>query len=208
MDANLPAAIRYLLDLVPQRQARLPEILAQAGGFEDYFLQMLGAGGGARPAVTTIVAAAVAIGQMVGMHWKWEFQRARPSQVYPALVPVLPMPAHAAYPSNHALQSMLCALALREIFPDKSPLRAAYESPLTLMADRIAHNREIAGVHFQSDSTTGKTIAAKILPLLTGLGSFQALLAEARTELGVQEAGSPPPAPPPAPAPAEGDPQP
>jgi membrane-associated phospholipid phosphatase len=194
--AVLAKDVKTLRDRIPDRAARLEEILAQADGFDDYLLQLLG--GGPRPAAAAIVAAAVAIGQMVGMHWKWTFQRARPAQVYPALVPVIATPPHASYPSNHALQSRLAALALSEIFPAvqgdaaATALHEAHRLPLLLMADRIAENREVAGVHFPSDSQEGKDLADRLLPLLRGLGSFSALLEEARAEAGLRAAGPKP----------------
>ena len=91
-EGELQKEIRDLLAKFALRQARLPEIMAQSDGFDSYFLQTLGAGGAARPAVATLVASCILVGQMVGMHWKWQFQRARPAQVYPALTPMIPTP--------------------------------------------------------------------------------------------------------------------
>ena len=34
------------------------------------------------------------------------------------------------------------------------------------LADRIARNREIAGVHYESDTNAGKAIALAVLPTL------------------------------------------
>ncbi|MEJ1938004.1 phosphatase PAP2 family protein, partial [Nostoc sp. NIES-2111] len=154
-------------------------------------LQMLGAGGAARPAVATLVASCILVGQMVGMHWKWHFQRARPAQVYPALTPVIPTPPHASYPSNHALQSQLARLALTALFTDAA-VRKAVDGALDALADRIATNREVAGVHFQSDTRAGQKLAADILPLLRSTKAYRAVEQEARAELaGLKAMGKP-----------------
>ena len=39
-------------------------------------------------------------------------------------------------------------------------------SLLTRLAERVARNREVLGLHYRSDSEAGKNVAAQILPLL------------------------------------------
>lgn len=90
---------------------------------------------------------------------KWTHQRARPSQVDPDIAPALPVPGHAAYPSGHAAESRALAVVLARLDPTCA---GAY---LTLAED-IADRREIAGLHFPSDSRAGVLLADQIVGLL------------------------------------------
>lgn len=87
---------------------------------------------------------------------KWTFQRARPSQLDPSLDPVLPVPGHASYPSGHATESRALALVLARLDP---ACAASYLS----LADAIGDRREIAGLHFPSDSRAGEFLADQIV---------------------------------------------
>jgi hypothetical protein len=49
------------------------------------------------------------------------------------------------------------------------PQHDAMIDDLTTLADRIARNRQIAGLHYESDTQAGKGLAAGILVLLKGL---------------------------------------
>ena len=44
-------------------------------------------------------------------------------------------------------------------------------SNLRTLAIRIARNREIAGLHYPSDSASGRTLAETIAPFLTGMAA-------------------------------------
>jgi hypothetical protein len=44
------------------------------------------------------------------------------------------------------------------------------QADLWVLADRIARNREIAGLHYPSDSAAGVVLANQILPRLIGMG--------------------------------------
>jgi hypothetical protein len=53
---------------------------------------------------------------------------------------------------------------------------------LEALAWRIARNREIAGLHYASDSIAGEQLATAILPYLQGTHEYQTVLLEARKE--------------------------
>jgi hypothetical protein len=48
---------------------------------------------------------------------------------------------------------------------------AVISSNLRTLATRIARNREIAGLHYPSDSNHGRALAGTIAPFLTGMGA-------------------------------------
>jgi hypothetical protein len=112
------------------------------------------------------------------MYYKGTFNRPRPSQLCPALAPPIAVPGHASFPSGHATQSMLMALCLIDVLPVVPTPNTAgnvWEEDLKVLAHRIARNREIADLHYPSDSHTGRQLAASIhaalnnLPAVTGV---------------------------------------
>jgi hypothetical protein len=77
------------------------------------------------------------------------------------IMPKLPVPGHASFPSGHATQAWLVALALsshRDMEPKKAKLEAA--------AEGIADRRVIAGLHYPMDKAAGKLLAQKLLARL------------------------------------------
>jgi hypothetical protein len=117
-------------------------------------------------------------GLMVAIHFKNEVKRGRPQQVFPGLVPLIPSPGHPSWPSGHALESHMIALALKDIVPAEGTRHAALER----LADRIGKNREIAGVHFASDTRAGKEMAYRAYRYLKGCPTFHAVLELAQGE--------------------------
>ena len=192
LDVKMPDSDRdqvrtEIADLIVMRDLRrdhLPEIQAQAEGFTDVFHELLDSGNGRRPATATLVHAGIQIGAMTVMHYKAKFNRARPVHVYPALMPVIPTPPHPAFPSGHATQAHLVRhLVVMAVGPD---LQAAFDPPLSALAARIAKNREIAGVHFPSDSAGGEALAAGLAAVLGSqldtMPAFKACMEAAQAE--------------------------
>jgi acid phosphatase (class A) len=95
------------------------------------------------------------------MREKVKFNRPRPVQLRPDLNPPF-CPGHAAYPSGHASEANACALALIEAV-DKYP---KLHLPLSTAAADIARRREIAGVHYRSDSACGAIVAQQLISAL------------------------------------------
>jgi len=118
------------------------------------------------------------VAQMVAVYYKLKFRRARPQQVCPALVPLINPPWHASFPSAHSLESHLIARALSEVRPHSS-------RELDALACRIAHNREVAGVHYRSDSEAGEELAGKAFKLLMkDCSRFKDMIQRAQREPG------------------------
>lgn len=90
---------------------------------------------------------------------KRRFARPRPSTVRPELGTTIPDPPHPAYPSGHSTQIHTLAGVLTSIRPSCGE---AYR----IFAAGVAFRREIAGVHFPSDTRAGELIAASLLPRL------------------------------------------
>lgn len=114
------------------------------------------------PALRDLIAwVADSVDPVIFLYKRW-FMRARPVHMRPGqLQPMFPpgsrqYPGHPAYPSGHASMAHVWALLLARCGGgDLATLTAAAES--------VAHNREIAGVHFKSDGMAGKELAAVIV---------------------------------------------
>jgi hypothetical protein len=106
------------------------------------------------------------------------YNRARPWNCCgPAVLPVFTRahgdfyyPGHPSYPSGHSTQAHTVAGIFSWIYSNSS-------AGLLAVADRIARNREIGGLHFESDSAAGKLIGAQ----------FSAALLNAPQSLQTQE---------------------
>jgi membrane-associated phospholipid phosphatase len=101
--------------------------------------------------------------------------RPRPSQICPALMPPIEVPGHASFPSGHATEAHLISLCLAEVMPHavKTPYIGNTTDPdyanstaLTRLAQRIARNREVLGLHYPSDSKAGRALAEGTFKIL------------------------------------------
>jgi acid phosphatase (class A) len=169
--------IAEMVDNIQLRDERYAEIVGQAEDFTLYWANLLMAGPGSRPSTWLMILALTQIGTLVGMRYKFLYQRPRPVQVYPALMPCILTPPHPSYPNNHALQSYLIAGCVARANP-------ALANAVNNLADRIAKNREIAGVHFPADKIASRTVADHVLSLLPTCPGFAALLGEVQQEWG------------------------
>ncbi len=153
-----------------ERADALGEIIGQAAEFITYFMNLLTAAPSSYPQTARVLNAASLMATFFEMHWKDHYQRARPSQICPALLPPIAVPGHSAYPSGHSTQAHLMALCMGDVFaglPAGQAPTAALQTDLDVLARRIARNREIAGLHYPSDSAAGKRLAELIFALLT-----------------------------------------
>lgn len=198
--------VTYLINLQPLRPQREAEILDQANNLDGVWRQFLTADSGRRPATGALIDLALKFAHFVGMHWKRHYKAPRPAQVYPALMPIVPTPRHPAYPSGHSLQShlvrrlLLVALRSPNVPSPLPQVASGLEEPLQFMAERIAANREVAGVHFRTDSVASAELAQKLAVWLDGLlkaqpGEFKelrALISDVRAEWKGADGNAPP----------------
>jgi len=193
--AMLDAELQELAALVPYRPSVQAEILSQKDAMLPYFRGILSFDLRTHPATVFLCTAALCIGGFQAMYYKNIFNRARPSRFSPDLMPLLDPPGHASYPSGHATQSRLIALCLEQVMPGAIiPVAAppppppplldpvAELSPLRMMASRIARNREVAGVHYPSDSLIGKNLANGSFEIMMQLSKVTDLITAARLE--------------------------
>jgi membrane-associated phospholipid phosphatase len=82
----------------------------------------------------------------------------------PSLSTAVAMPGHQSAPSGHSAVAHLLAGLLAPLQPTALPRQLMFSA-----AASIATNRELAGVHFESDSQAGQALGLSIAAWLTGL---------------------------------------
>lgn len=147
------------------RHQRVGEIRDQDTKFHDYFAQLMMITPYSHPDTFTLFKMGARVGEVLMTVYKREHERPRPQQFEPRLIPLLDLPGHSSYPSGHALISRLIALCLAELV-------ANYRDSLMALSNRIGQNREIAGLHFPSDTAAGVSVAEQAFPLLQACPSY------------------------------------
>ena len=88
-------------------------------------------------------------------HAKFHYNRIRSYQLFPQLtpgfMPLVKFPMHPSFPSGHSTEAHFIAQVFEDI--------CGKNQSLGDLAWRIGVNREIAGVHYRSDTTGGKIMA-------------------------------------------------
>ena len=88
-------------------------------------------------------------------------------------------PAHPSFPSGHALQGRIISLVLKDV---RGVLPQANEL-LDELAERVALNRTIAGLHYPLDNKAGVAVADEVHRMLQGGTEFDKLVTKAKDEL-------------------------
>jgi hypothetical protein len=133
--------VEELIDLIEHRPGVLQESVAQRDGLLDYFRGVLAFNKDSHPSTFLLAEVALRVGQFRAMHYKHKLEVPRPSYLAPALMPPIDPPGHPSYPSAHATDAWLAARALKEIVPVEA------HAALDRIAERLARNREVLGVH-------------------------------------------------------------
>jgi hypothetical protein len=187
-----------LLNVSIDRGDRALEIVDQANGpgALNYWLGMLRIDPSQDKHTYLLMLVARKIGEFVAMGLKDIYRMRRPSQVFPNIMPLIDPPDTPSFPSSHSLQARLISMLLSAALPPPAASTtgsnpAIYtRKALSDLADRVALNREIAGVHYRMDSDAGKYAAgfcaSRILNAAIPGGparKFRGLFASVRNEL-------------------------
>jgi acid phosphatase (class A) len=107
--------------------------------------------------------------------FKYRFNRARPWEIEPK-IERLETPNFPAYPSAHSGNSWTAAFVFQELLPE-------HRDVFTRAAAELAYSREILGVHFPSDSESGRALARQVVDRMLASPEFSKDLAAAREEI-------------------------
>ncbi len=128
-----------------------------------------------KPLTESVFRYALEATDPITMEAKKKYDRVRPSYLDNTLTTAIPVPTHPAYPSAHATNAHLTKHILEELDPEAA-------SDYKEVAERISINREIAGVHYPSDSRAGENLAKQFYSQLLSDPYFVELLEAARAE--------------------------
>jgi hypothetical protein len=154
---------------VTERPEAMGEILDQHQNQQVCFMDLLMMTQNSHPKTFFVMKVAARVGEVVMMHLKRQFNRPRPSQMFPLLSPSVGVPGHSAYPAGHALIARLTANVLTEVTTKGTPPSSPYAEALRTLATEIGFNRVIAGFHFRSDITAGETAGDLTHQFLQGM---------------------------------------
>ncbi len=190
--AELDDEIATMVDASLDRGDRLAEIVDQADGEGalNYWTGLLSLQPGSRPNTHLLIRVGRKIGELVVMRLKDIYRCPRPSAIHPLIVPAIDPPDTPSYPSGHATQSWLVSrLLIEAIDPnngvDPPPLHLKTNSlprALRRLAERVAENRTVAGLHFPADNLAGEHTARRCLRRAVLCPSIAALIVLARNE--------------------------
>jgi len=168
---NINTELDHLVTAAQNERAdAIGEILSQDGEFFSDFMGLLTISSGSYPKTYRVLHIASLIGSFTALHFKGIYERPRPSQLCPALLPPIPVPGHSSFPSGHSTQAHLMALCMGQLLTQANvpqPDRGNISADLRVLADRIGRNREIAGLHYESDTAGGVALAQSVFDTLT-----------------------------------------
>jgi len=182
--ACIEVECRAVFAATTERPRRLHAILEQAQVYDklvDAVLDVV-APGASVPQTREMIRAAFWDLTPGVFRTKMTFNRGRPAfccslDMDPMFPPGDPdHPGHPSYPSGHAAQAFTMAFLLARICPgsEKDLMAAAYS---------VGRNREVAGLHYASDTAGGRELAEGFVDLLMKSASFQPVFAKAKAEL-------------------------
>ena len=172
------------------RMDRIDEIHQEVVSYDARFEDFSGFRAATHPKTYRVMQVMTLVGWHIVLYFKIRFRRSRPSALSAELIPEIDVPTHPSYPSGHATQSYLVALALEKVFASRDFFPAKemrpYSEGLRELAKQIGVNREWAGVHYDSDSATGRELAKSLRQLWLDnerrYPLINRLIAEARSE--------------------------
>ena len=170
---------RNLISLIEFRNGDLNEVISQMISFDAYFQGALGYTSATHPCTNFLVQGAMRAAEFAAMHYKNSFQRPRPSQLWPELMPPVQVPGHASFPSAHATQAHTVAAVLRQV---ASAVVLSADDITTRLAQRIARGRELLGLHYPSDTVAGECLAEDVAVAFLTCPTVSRLVTAAQNE--------------------------
>lgn len=127
------------------RALLMNEIIEQNMTFMADFLRLLMITPTSHPYTYLLLKTGARVAELTMPFFKNHFNRPRPSQVFPWIMPPLEVAGHPSYPQGHGLMAHLKAGCVSEALGDTHPRMV---DALNALAERIAWNRIVAGFHY------------------------------------------------------------
>ena len=155
---------QFVRDYADLRADRAAEITSQLGFPTEYFAMIMAL----HPAHNRHTLELITVTQLMCAHMammaKYALAIRRPDQVDTRIMPMIATPGHGSFPSAHATEAygvatvMLGLMDAWQSFADSESRRDLVKQ----LANRIAVNRTVAGVHYPMDSWAGASLGQAI----------------------------------------------
>jgi len=141
-----------------KREDRLSEIFVQIDDLWPFWQAITRIETTTSPRTAELLTLALQFATSVVMQLKdWAGCR-RPSEVRSSIVPIIDVPGHPSLPSGHATSAFILSGVLQRLIGLGDPSEHPTAKLMQRLAFRVAHNREVAGVHFPIDSAAGHVL--------------------------------------------------
>jgi hypothetical protein len=158
------------------RSERAPEILSQVDLPFGYWASVAGLSPATTPFTLELVTLAMQFSAVVVQRMKYDLVVPRPAEFSGRIQPMIDTPAFFALPSGHATQSYCVAAVLMRLLAQRAtPQPTEGLAQIGRLAERIATNRVVAGLHFPVDNVTGLALGVSLGEYLAHRGCGSAL---------------------------------
>ncbi len=160
--------LKFLRDYFDLRVDRLPEIHTQLGDMLSFY-GAIGFLNAQRSKWSMLLLEAVdSVTTTLEMRVKHHFSCPRPIDFTTKVQPIIQTPSHSSYPSGHATEAFAMATVLAALMSQAEDAAQGFdELPMLFrVAERIAVNRTVAGVHFPVDSAHGALLGIAIAEVI------------------------------------------
>ncbi|MBK6866733.1 MAG: hypothetical protein IPG98_01950 [Burkholderiales bacterium] len=151
------------------REDRAPEILMQTQNVLAFFATVLPITPARTPATLRVLNIANQLALFVEMQMKHIFACARPVEYSPQVQPMITTPGHGTYPMGHGCEARVTARLLAALTLPVGGANPTWDSlnhQLSRLAERIAENRIVSGVHFKVDQGAGDALGEALADYL------------------------------------------
>jgi hypothetical protein len=158
------------------REDRAPEILMQTQNVLAFFATVLPITPTRTPATLRLLGIANQLALFAEMQMKHIFACARPVEYSPQVQPMITTPGHGTYPMGHGCEARVTARLLAALTAptQADPTWVSLLDQLNRLAERIADNRIVAGVHFKVDQSAGRALGDALSDYLIACGQNDA----------------------------------
>ena len=161
---------QHVRDYADLRDERGAEIVSQLGFPTEYFAMILGLHPAQHKKTFELITATQVVAAHIAMIVKHALAVRRPDQIDGRILPMIPTPGHCSFPSAHATEAFAVLTVITELVTQWGSLHDADRRIKMLrgLAERIAVNRTVAGVHFPIDSWAGAALGTTIGHVILG----------------------------------------
>ncbi|KKJ78475.1 hypothetical protein WH95_02140 [Kiloniella litopenaei] len=166
--------LEYVRNYADQRSERAAEILAQVGYPTEFFTSVVPLNAVTHSHTLQLISLVQQLASHVVLRTKHSLACRRPDIYSAQIQPIIPTPGHGTLPSGHSTEAFTVATVFGALLDDT--IMSFQQSPsikelLLSVAERIAVNRTVAGVHFPADSTAGAALGTTLGHYLLQLAS-------------------------------------